>query len=317
MAAWRHAVRGSGLDRRTDRPVAVAHRAVHDRPAAGGRLPLRRGRRAVAARFRRVARRPDRGLRGGAGDPGGGPVLAGRRLRRRVVHRAHGPAPAADAAWRLRCSRWAPRSRWRCARVRRRCADGSRRSLRSPVAAFFATPIVGWTLFVGVPVFVHASPLFDVALRSTPWHAVEHGLWMTAALIFWWPIVGVDPNPHPVRWPVRMLSLFLAMPAMSFLALGIYAGDVPLYPTYANAAGAVGPRGARRSARRRRDDVARRQPGVGAGDPVGRGRLEARRGCSPAPARGTRGPGRSHRGLEPGVNRRQSVGRSTATASTS
>jgi len=106
--------------------------------------------------------------------------------------------------------------------------------LRSPVAAFFANPIVGWTVFIGVPVFVHASPLFDEALRSTPWHALEHGLWLSAALIYLWPIVGADPNPHPMRWPVRMLSLFLAMPAMSFLALGIYAGDVPLYPTYAN-----------------------------------------------------------------------------------
>ena len=114
-------------------------------------------------------------------------------------------------------------------------------SLRSPVAAFFANPIVGWTLFVGVPVFVHASPLFDEALRSTPWHALEHGLWLSAALIYWWPIVGVDPNPHPVRWPVRMLSLFLAMPAMSFLALGIYAGDVPLYPTYASLPAPWGP----------------------------------------------------------------------------
>lgn len=115
------------------------------------------------------------------------------------------------------------------------------RSLRSPVAAFFANPIVGWTLFIGVPVFVHASPLFDEALRSTPWHALEHGLWLTAALIYWWPIVGADPNPHPVRWPVRMLSLFLAMPAMSFLALGIYAGDVPLYPTYASLPAPWGP----------------------------------------------------------------------------
>jgi putative membrane protein len=114
-------------------------------------------------------------------------------------------------------------------------------SLRSPVAALFANPIVGWTLFVGVPVFVHASPLFDEALRSTPWHALEHGLWLSAALIYWWPIVGVDPNPHPVRWPVRMLSLFLAMPAMSFLALGIYAGDVPLYPTYASLPAPWGP----------------------------------------------------------------------------
>jgi cytochrome c oxidase assembly factor CtaG len=108
-------------------------------------------------------------------------------------------------------------------------------SLRTPVAAALANPVVGWTLFVGIPVLVHASRLFDAALRSTPWHAVEHGLWLGAALIFWWPIVGVDPNPHPVRRPVRMLSLFLAMPAMSFLALGIYSADAPLYATYASA----------------------------------------------------------------------------------
>lgn len=107
-------------------------------------------------------------------------------------------------------------------------------ALRTPVASALAHPLVGWTLFAGVPVIVHASPLFDLALRSTPWHAFEHGLWLTAALIFWWPVVGVDPNPHPVVWPVRLLSLFLAMPAMSFLAVAIYSARAPLYPTYAS-----------------------------------------------------------------------------------
>jgi putative copper resistance protein D len=115
-------------------------------------------------------------------------------------------------------------------------------ALRSPVVVFLANPVVGWALFVGVPVVIHAGPLFDVALRSTPWHAAEHALWLTAALIYWWPIIGVDPNPHPVPWPARMLSLSLAMPAMSFLALAIYTADAPLYPTYA---GLAAPWGAR------------------------------------------------------------------------
>jgi putative membrane protein len=113
--------------------------------------------------------------------------------------------------------------------------------LRTPLAAFLANPIVGWMLFVGVPVVIHASPLFDEALRSTPWHAVEHGLWLTAALLYWWPIVGVDPDPRPIGWPVKILSLFLAMPAMSFLALGIYAGQAPLYATYAELPAPWGP----------------------------------------------------------------------------
>jgi cytochrome c oxidase assembly factor CtaG len=56
---------------------------------------------------------------------------------------------------------------------------------------------------------------------------------MGAALIYWWPIVGRDPSPHPVRYPVRLLSLFLAMPAMSFLAVAIYTADAPLYVGYA------------------------------------------------------------------------------------
>lgn len=106
-------------------------------------------------------------------------------------------------------------------------------ALRSRPARWLADPVVGWALFVGVPVLVHASGLFDVALRSTGWHAVEHGLWLGAALVYWWPIVGVDPSPHPMRYPVRLLSMLLTMPAMSFLALGIYSADTPLYPTYA------------------------------------------------------------------------------------
>jgi putative copper resistance protein D len=106
-------------------------------------------------------------------------------------------------------------------------------ALRSRPVRWLADPIVGWVLFVGVPVLVHASRLFDLALRSTGWHAVEHAVWIGAALVYWWPIVGADPSPHPQPYPARMLSMLLTMPSMSFLALGIYSADAPLYPTYA------------------------------------------------------------------------------------
>lgn len=108
------------------------------------------------------------------------------------------------------------------------------RALHSPVVGALSNPVVGWALFIGVPVAVHASDLFDLALRSTGWHAFEHGIWVAAALVFWWPIVGSDPSPHPLSYPMRILSLLLAMPAMSFLALAIYSAGSPLYPTYAS-----------------------------------------------------------------------------------
>jgi putative copper resistance protein D len=105
-------------------------------------------------------------------------------------------------------------------------------ALRSPVSRVLSTPVVGWLLFVGVPIVVHASRVFDLALTSSAWHALEHVAWIGAALVYWWPIVGADPSPHPPSYGARLLSLLLAMPAMSFLALAIYSSDAPLYATY-------------------------------------------------------------------------------------
>ena len=115
------------------------------------------------------------------------------------------------------------------------------RALAGPIASTLARPAVGWVLFVGLSWAVHFSPLFDLSLRVPTWHAAEHGVWLAVALIFWWPIVGVDPSPHPVSFPARMLLLFLAMPAMSFLALAIFSAGTPLYPTYASSPPPWGP----------------------------------------------------------------------------
>jgi putative membrane protein len=118
-------------------------------------------------------------------------------------------------------------------------ARGLARALRSPLIRLLTHPVVGWGLFVGVPVALHASRVFDLALGSAGWHAAEHAAWVGAALVYWWPIIGVDPSPHPMGYGARLLSLLLAMPAMSFLALAIYTADAPLYATYAAEAGAL------------------------------------------------------------------------------
>jgi len=115
------------------------------------------------------------------------------------------------------------------------------RLLRSVPAVVLSDPVVGWALFVGVAFVIHLTPLFDLALRSQGVHALEHALWLGAALVYWWPIVGRDPSAHPVSYPVRLLSLFLAMPAMSFLALAIYSARAPLYDGYASLPAPWGP----------------------------------------------------------------------------
>ena len=104
--------------------------------------------------------------------------------------------------------------------------------LRSRVARVLANPLVGWVGLVVVSFAVHLTGVFDLALRSVPVHLGEHLVWIGVAFIYWWPIVGRDPSPHRVAYPVRLLSLLLLMPAMSFLALSLYAAGQPLYPAY-------------------------------------------------------------------------------------
>jgi putative membrane protein len=108
------------------------------------------------------------------------------------------------------------------------------RLLRTQLAVVLSNPVVDWVLFVGVAFAIHLTPLFDLALASPGIHVLEHALWLGAAIVYWWPIVGRDPTAHPVGYPLRLLSLFLAMPAMSFLALAIYSARAPLYDWYAS-----------------------------------------------------------------------------------
>ena len=115
------------------------------------------------------------------------------------------------------------------------------RGLRSRPVAFLTHPVVAFAVFAGVPWVVHFSPLFDLALRSDAWHAFEHAVWIGAAFVLGWPVVGADPSPHPWGHPVRLLTLFLTMPAMAFLSLALFVATEPLAPTYAAEAPPWGP----------------------------------------------------------------------------
>jgi putative membrane protein len=106
------------------------------------------------------------------------------------------------------------------------------RALHSRPVRLLSHPVLAWVLFAAVMYASHFSALYDAAL-DTPWlHGVEHLLYLTAAALFWWPVVRRDPVPGPFPWPARVLYLILAMPYQSLLGLAIYSSDSPLYPTY-------------------------------------------------------------------------------------
>jgi cytochrome c oxidase assembly factor CtaG len=113
--------------------------------------------------------------------------------------------------------------------------------LHSRVVRFLSFPVVAWLLFAGVMWGSHFSPLFNVALENEWAHRLEHGLYLFAALLFWWPVIGPDPSPWRLQPPVRVLYVGMQMPQNTFLALAIYAASAPLYAHYATTARAWGP----------------------------------------------------------------------------
>jgi putative membrane protein len=105
--------------------------------------------------------------------------------------------------------------------------------LHSRVVKVLSFPVVAWVLFAAVMWGTHFSPWFDAALEDPLIHQLEHVAFLGAALLFWWPVIGLDPSPWRMAHPVRVLYTFLQMPQNTFLSLAIFSATQPLYTHYA------------------------------------------------------------------------------------
>jgi len=113
--------------------------------------------------------------------------------------------------------------------------------LHSRLVGAVTHPLVAWIVFAAVMWGTHFSPLFDAALEDSPIHHFEHFLYLGAAMLFWWPVVGADPIRHRLGWTARLVYLGTALPWNSFLGVAIQSAPTVLYPHYATVARNWGP----------------------------------------------------------------------------
>jgi putative membrane protein len=127
----------------------------------------------------------------------------------------------------------------------RAATPGVRRTLRAVVhsrlARFFGHPVVTWPLFAGVMVASHFTPLYDAALENSVVHLGEHLLYFGSALLFWIPVIGLDPTPGRLSPALRLIYLMLLLPQQAFLGLALYSATDVLYPHYETVERAWGP----------------------------------------------------------------------------
>jgi putative copper resistance protein D len=105
--------------------------------------------------------------------------------------------------------------------------------LHSRVMRFLGHPVTAWLMFATMMWAIHFSPLFNASLEDPLLHDVEHVLFLTGALFFWWPAVALDPAPYRMGHPARIGYLFTQMTQNTFLAFVILNATEVLYPHYA------------------------------------------------------------------------------------
>ena len=102
-----------------------------------------------------------------------------------------------------------------------------------PVSAFLIFNAVVWTW--------HVPGLYDAALVNNDVHILEHLMFLAAAIIGWWPVLGFLPETAPrAAYPVQMLYLFAMMISTTGLGALLSLAQYPLYPFYLDAPRVLG-----------------------------------------------------------------------------
>ena len=100
-------------------------------------------------------------------------------------------------------------------------------------------PIVCWLAMSVATWGWHVPAAFELAVASRGWHVVEHASFLTAGLLFWWPVV--EPWPSRAHWPRAAMIPYLLLADVQNTALAavLTFSDRLLYPSYGTNPGAL------------------------------------------------------------------------------
>jgi putative copper resistance protein D len=88
----------------------------------------------------------------------------------------------------------------------------------------------------------HFSPFYEFSLEHPLVHTyVEHPLYLTAALIYYYPLLPGNPGPRRVPYGLRAASLAAMMFPETMSGFFLYASTYVMYPFYLHAQRPFGP----------------------------------------------------------------------------
>ncbi|UYQ60820.1 cytochrome c oxidase assembly protein [Streptomyces peucetius] len=95
-------------------------------------------------------------------------------------------------------------------------------------------------LFIASLYGLYFTPLFDFLMDSKTGHIAMMVHFLAVGLVFFWPIMGVDPGPHRPGYVMRMLELFAGMPFHAFFGIALMMASEPMVGAYRNPPASLG-----------------------------------------------------------------------------
>jgi putative copper resistance protein D len=93
-------------------------------------------------------------------------------------------------------------------------------------------PQIGFAIFLIALITTHFSPLANAAMNNPNLHCLELIIFLTAGLIYYYPVMEGNPHPYFVPHPVRVGSLFAMMLPETMTGFFLYSGNTLLHTAH-------------------------------------------------------------------------------------
>ncbi|GAA3355630.1 cytochrome c oxidase assembly protein [Streptomyces antimycoticus] len=104
--------------------------------------------------------------------------------------------------------------------------------LHSRYMRIISHPAFTIPLFIASLYALYFTSLFDFLMGSKAGHIAMMVHFLAVGLVFFWPIMGVDPGPHRPGYVMRMLELFAGMPFHAFFGIALMMASEPMVGVY-------------------------------------------------------------------------------------
>jgi putative copper resistance protein D len=106
--------------------------------------------------------------------------------------------------------------------------------LHSRYVRLVSSPLFTIPLFIASLYGLYFTALFDFLMASRTGHVAMMLHFLAVGLVFFWPIMGIDPGPRRAGHLMRMLELFATMPFHAFFGIALMMATGPMVDTYAD-----------------------------------------------------------------------------------